>query len=376
MKILIVGEYSGFAKNLKMGFNKLGHHAIIVSDGNNLKKINHDRDDIKFKFARTFYFKGFKLPIIKFISCIINTFLLNFKIFKLSHKFDLIIIVNSEFIFQSFFEDVGVFFKLLKLKQKKYSKVILSCCSYDPAFYEHQNILKYSPFISNSARITKKYFSTRHKKLFKRIVTSSDIIVPTEYIYAACVNKYLDEHCLKTKLNNCIAIPFDTSNIDLNYDVNSKIYILHGIISGHNRFLLKGSNYIMEALEKLKSKYSDLVELILPQNLSYNEYYSLFRKADVVLDQVYSYGLGVNGAMALANGKVLFGGNEMEYSQCCGFEKMPVINMLPDSNQIFLELEKLILDKEKISEFKKQSRKFAEEHLDCKVIAQKYIDLL
>jgi hypothetical protein len=376
MNILIVGEYSGYAKNLKSGFTKLGHSSTIISDGNNVKKLDHDLDDVKFRFARTFYFKKYPLPLIKFFSCLLNTFILNFKVFKLKKSFDLIIIVNAEFIFESLFEDVGVFFILLKLKQKNNSKVILSCCSYDPAFYEYQYILKYSPFISNSARVTQKYFSSKHKKLFKRVVKSCNIIVPTEYIYSACINRYLDKHGLKTKLNNCIAIPFDTSNIDLNYEVNSKIHILHGVISGQNRFLLKGSNHIMEALEMLESKYSDLVELILPQNLSYNEYYSLFHKVDIVLDQVYSYGLGVNGAMALANGKVLLGGNEIEYNQCCGFEKMPVINIIPDSNQIFLELEKLILDKERIVKYKKESRTFAEEHLDCKVIAQKYIDLL
>jgi len=39
MKILIIGEYSGFASNLKMGFKSLGHETILFSWGDGFKKI-------------------------------------------------------------------------------------------------------------------------------------------------------------------------------------------------------------------------------------------------------------------------------------------------------------------------------------------------
>ena len=46
MNILIVGEFSGFSKNLKVGLNELGHKVSIMSTGDNFKKIKIDESDI------------------------------------------------------------------------------------------------------------------------------------------------------------------------------------------------------------------------------------------------------------------------------------------------------------------------------------------
>ena len=40
MNILIIGEFSAFAKHLKNGFKKLGHQVTIVHAGDSFKKIN------------------------------------------------------------------------------------------------------------------------------------------------------------------------------------------------------------------------------------------------------------------------------------------------------------------------------------------------
>ena len=46
MKILIIGEFSGLAKNLKIGLNYLGNQVSIVSTGDGFKNIEIEKDDI------------------------------------------------------------------------------------------------------------------------------------------------------------------------------------------------------------------------------------------------------------------------------------------------------------------------------------------
>ena len=42
MKIIIIGEYSSFSKNLSEGFRTLGHECFVFSWGDGFKKIEQD----------------------------------------------------------------------------------------------------------------------------------------------------------------------------------------------------------------------------------------------------------------------------------------------------------------------------------------------
>ena len=46
MNILIIGEYSGFAKYLSRGFRQLGHGACVLSWGDGFKKIEQEDESI------------------------------------------------------------------------------------------------------------------------------------------------------------------------------------------------------------------------------------------------------------------------------------------------------------------------------------------
>ena len=46
MNILIIGEFSGFAKHLKNGFRKLGHKVTVVMTPDSFKKIKGGDGDI------------------------------------------------------------------------------------------------------------------------------------------------------------------------------------------------------------------------------------------------------------------------------------------------------------------------------------------
>ena len=45
MKILLLGEYSRLHNSLKEGLQILGHHVIIIADGDHFKKFDVDFDE-------------------------------------------------------------------------------------------------------------------------------------------------------------------------------------------------------------------------------------------------------------------------------------------------------------------------------------------
>lgn len=58
----------------------------------------------------------------------------------------------------------------------------------------------------------------------------------------------------------------------------------------------KGSGYIMSALERLKNKYSNLIEIHLVQNMPHKQALEVYKQADLVVDQVL---VGWYGAFAV-----------------------------------------------------------------------------
>jgi len=373
---LILGEYSGFARNLKKGFESLGHQVLLVTDGNAQKKIVIDKNDIRFRFARAYYVRGVEIPFTKKIHSLINNVHINCKILSISGKFDIVLLINAEFLLGCVLEDVGISLSLLKTKLKNDGKLVLSACSYDPAYYEYEHLLKYSPFVGNGATVTRKYDTDCHKRLFYKTLQNVDLIIPTDYAYKFTMSTYMEDRGIRSKLSSPIILPYDVKAVEQYYPENKKLVILHGIIGSRNRELLKGSNHILNALKKLECKYGSHVEILNPSGLSLNDYIKILRNADILIDQAYSYGLGMNAVMGLAYGKVVLGGKEKETVEAFGLDDIPMINILPDEDQIFNALENLVLNRELVSSIKHSARDFAERVVDSQVVATQYLDAL
>ena len=93
--------------------------------------------------------------------------------------------------------------------------------------------------------------------------------------------------------------------------ITDKVVIFLGI----NRacYLKKGILFFEEALIIIQNKYADKVEVIITENIPYQEYINLYNKAHILLDQVYAYDQGYNALEAMAKGKVVFTGAEKEF---------------------------------------------------------------
>lgn len=118
MNILIVGEFSGFSKNLKVGLNELGHKVSIISTGDNFKKIKIDESDIN---ILKYYTKRLNNKYLNFIFRIIIVYLnrVRLKLF-LKKNYDIIFLLNAGFIVPRDFFYKGRF--TIKMAEKIYYK--------------------------------------------------------------------------------------------------------------------------------------------------------------------------------------------------------------------------------------------------------------
>jgi glycosyltransferase involved in cell wall biosynthesis len=111
------------------------------------------------------------------------------------------------------------------------------------------------------------------------------------------------------------------------------------------------------------------------ENLPYDEYIDRYDQAHIILDQVLGYDQGYNALEAMAKGKVVFTGAEQEFVEHYQLESQVAINALPDADQIYFELERLILNPELISEIGGNARRFIEQEHDYQTIAKRYLNV-
>lgn len=73
------------------------------------------------------------------------------------------------------------------------------------------------------------------------------------------------------------------------------------IVHAPSNYLAKGSKYIVEAMERLGKKYS--FEFILVMNKSQEEALEIYKRADIIIDQMFAQTYGVFAVEAMALGK-------------------------------------------------------------------------
>ena len=111
------------------------------------------------------------------------------------------------------------------------------------------------------------------------------------------------------------------------------------------------------------------------ESVPFDEYKRLMSECDVLLDQLYSYTPAMNALVAMSQGLVVVGGGEPENYDILGeTELRPIINVLPDEEDVFRKLEDLVLHPERLPELKRQSVEYVRRHHDYVKVAQQYVD--
>jgi glycosyltransferase involved in cell wall biosynthesis len=152
--------------------------------------------------------------------------------------------------------------------------------------------------------------------------------------------------------------------------INERIVIFHGI--NRESYFKKGNDFFEKALEIIKQKYDDKIDVFVTENVPYNDYINRYNQSHIVLDQLYGHDQGSNGLEAMAKGKVVFTNASDAFEKHYNLTEKVAINGLPDVDYLVNQLSFLIENPDEIKAIGKRARSFIEKEHDYVKIAEEY----
>ena len=157
------------------------------------------------------------------------------------------------------------------------------------------------------------------------------------------------------------------------YDSNRKIRFFIGI--NKERSVYKGTDIMLRALERIAHDYPSHCEILKAESVPFEEYKQMVNSCDILLDQLYGYSPAMNALLAMSKGKIVVGGAEEECYEILGEKNLrPMINVIPDEEDVYKKLKEIIEKKEIIAKMQKESIEYIQKHHSPQKVAQQYID--
>lgn len=376
MRILLLGDYSNVHWTLAEGLRALGHECVVASDGDHWKDYPRDID-----LKREFSIKG-------------NLSFL-FRLMKALPKFrgfDIVQIINPIFV-ELKAERMKPIYDYIRRHNKKIVMAAYGMDYYWVDVNTRIRPLKYSDFnFGDTIRTDKEaeifrnvWIGTAKETLNKYIAKDCDAIVSGLYEYQITYEN--TEHKHKTQFIPYPIKPTTPSNShtggrtegrskddnDSQVCLSSpkkKINIFIGI--SRNRSAYKGTDIMLKAVKRIAEEYPDRVNLLIAEGVPFAQYTKMLDKADVILDQLYSYTPAMNALEAMNRGTIVVGGGEEEqYEILKETELRPIINVQPTEESVYEELKNLILNSD-IQKLKNDSKEYIRRHHDYIKVARQY----
>lgn len=303
MKILLVGEFSRLHNSLKEGLLSLNQKVSIVGSGDDFKEFPVDFSIAPkiissfslLKFLNKVFFRVFKSDLQLLEKGIRFYFLLP----KLKN-YDVVQLINSDAIETYPFASRYLLKKLFSQNKK----ISLLICGEETPIIEYllKKEMKYSilnpllsdPKLEKSYNYTLKYVQPNYRKTFDFITTKTSSIITSDLDYKLPMEA-MGFH------SQFIPNPINKDKIEYKQLlINDKIIIFLGI--NESSAVKKGSVFFEKALEIIKKKYLNQIEIIITRSIPYEQYIEAYNKAHILLDQVYSYDQGYNALEAMAKG--------------------------------------------------------------------------
>lgn len=361
MKILLIGEYSNVHWTLAEGLRALGHQVCVVSNGDFWK--NYPRDISLVRNTQS------KWDGIRYFAKVLLTL-------PRMRGYDIVQLINPCFL-ELKAERLYAIYNYLR---RHNGKVFLGGYGMD-YYWVHTctttQTFRYSDF--NFGTVLRDSKDIRHEitdwihgekgKLNQYIAADCDGIPTGLYEYYACYHPHFPQ---KTAF-----IPFPINIASLSpMEARPKgrpIRFFIGIQQARSEY--KGTDIMLRALERVHKRYPAQCEIVKAESVPFNEYQHLMNSSDVILDQLYSYTPAMNALLAMGKGLVLVGGGEPEnYDIINETELRPIINVLPNEEDVYNQLEQLVLHPEQLEKLSTESRLYVQRHHHHVKVASQYID--
>lgn len=371
MKILLMGEYSNVHATLAEGLRKLGHHVTVLSNGDFWKNYPRDIDLVR---------KPGKLGGIMYMM----------KLYTIVHKlrgYDIVQLINPMFLELK----AECIFPIYQYLRKHNKKVILGgfgmdyywvsvCCKDKPLRYSDFNIGDKLRTNTDALKERKDWLGTEKGRLNQMIAEDCDGIITGLYEYWACYQPGFPQKTtfipfpIKPKLitsGNGNSYTNAENHQVIPLDIPKKVKLFIGINKSRSEY--KGTDIMLKAAQAIAKKYPDKAELQIAESIPFAEYVKMMNGSDAILDQLYSYTPSMNPLEAMARGIICIGGGEPENYEIIHEDKLrPIINVLPNYESVYQELEHLVLHPELVPLLKQQSIEYINKHHDYIKVAKRY----
>lgn len=144
------------------------------------------------------------------------------------------------------------------------------------------------------------------------------------------------------------------------------------------RDFMKGAMKIATFVEEVAHRHPGRVQIKYVEGVPYDEYMHLLAKADVLVDQLYSYTPSMNSLAAMARGTVVIGGGEEEYYEFIGEDTLrPIINVRPDvpDEENIAAIERALFTDGMLERMAQESIQFVHKYHDYRLVAKQYEQL-
>ena len=371
MKILLMGEYSNVHATLAEGLRKLGHHVTVLSNGDFWKNYPRDIDLVR---------KPGKLGGIMYMM----------KLYTNVHKlrgYDIVQLINPMFLELK----AERIFPIYQYLRKHNKKIILGgfgmdyywvsvCCKDKPLRYSDFNIGDELRTNADALKERKDWLGTEKGRLNQMIAEDCDGIITGLYEYWACYQPGFPQKTtfipfpIKPKLitsGNGNSYTNAENHQVIPLDIPKKVKLFIGINKSRSEY--KGTDIMLKAAQAIAKKYPDKTELRIAESIPFAEYVKMMNGSDAILDQLYSYTPSMNPLEAMARGIICIGGGEPENYEIIHEDKLrPIINVLPNYESVYQELEHLVLHPELVPLLKQQSIEYINKHHDYIKVAKRY----
>lgn len=359
MKILLLGEYSNLHATLAEGLRTLGHEVTVASNGDFWKEYPRD-----ISLVRT---PG-KLGGIKLLARI-------YTLLPRLTGYDIVQLINPMFL-ELKAQRIYPIYQYLRHHNKR---IILggfgmdhywvrTCTSRKHLRYSDFNIGDQLRTDTDAIRERQDWIGTPKEKLNIHIAEDCDYIVTCLYEYWTCY------HAAMPHKTAYIPLPITISQHKPIPTFQPPLKLFIGINKERSQY--KGTDIMLRAAENVVRKHPDKLVLLKAESVPYAQYEKMMDGCDAILDQLYSYTPSMNSLLAMSKGIICIGGGEPENYQIIGEKQLrPIINVTPDYQSVFHEIEQLALHPERIAALKQQSMKYVKKHHDHIKVAREYEEL-
>ncbi len=362
MRILLLGEYSNVHNGLAAGLRRLGHEVTVASDGDGWKDYPRDVDLRRASLGRA--------DTARFLFRLARAF-------RRFRGYDIVQLVNPAFAPLSA-RPLRLLYGYLRRNNRR---VVL--CAHGLDYYyvraaADERIFRYGDFnIGDRPRdnldnrlMREEWGQGAKAALCRYVAEDCDAIVAGLYDYYASY-----ERCFADKGKLCfIPFPVVTDNLPAIpwRETGSPARFFVGVQKKRSAY--KGTDVMLRALCRLEREMPAACRVEVAESVPFARYVEMMRGSEVILDQLYSYTPAMNALEAMAQGLVVVGGGEPENYEILGeTELRPIVNVLPDEEDVYRKLKELAVNRDTlIPRLRRESREYILRHHDSVKVARSY----